>query len=553
MSDKLDDLAIDVIKDFERRNGERGVWEDYWEEIAQLVEPTMRHSLRAGDKATPGERRFDSQMDSEPTRALSKFAAIMDSLLTPKGSIWHRLVPSDRNLLNDRDVKLYFEALNTTLFQQRYAPLANFPSQNQLVYRGLGSFGSAGMFIDKLDKGRGLRYKSVHIGQLYWKENHQGIVDDVIRRFELTAEQFINVPMWRDKITDDIARKAEKNPSEKYEILHRVRTRQVVDEEALDHTAMPFESVYVCKNKKMTLHEGGYRSFPYAATRYEQAPDEVYGRSPAMQVFASIRSLQVEKRAVLKSAHRNVDPVLLVGDDGLAQNVSLRPGAVVPGGVTADGRPLVQPLPAGNPNIGLDLMQQEKADIQDAFLIRLFQILQENPRMTATEVLERAREKGMLLAPTVGRQESEYLGPLISREIEVLNQLGLLPPMPEALIEAEGEYTIVYDSPLSKVARAEEAAGLHRTFETVLPIVNVTQDPSVLDNFNFDVITRDLSDIQAVPASWMRAQEEVAQLREQRQQAQERAMAAQEAPAQASLIQAAAAGKKAGLTKEDME
>jgi hypothetical protein len=37
--------------------------------------------------------------------------------------------------------------------------------------------------------------------------------------------------------------------------------------------------------------------------------------------------------------------------------------------------------------------------INDTFLITLFQIMVDNPRMTATEVMEKAQEKSMLLTP----------------------------------------------------------------------------------------------------------------------------------------------------------
>ena len=60
-------------------------------------------------------------------------------------------------------------------------------------------------------------------------------------------------------------------------------------------------------------------------------------------------------------------------------------------------------------------MTGQRAAVNDALYIRLFQILVQNPQMTATEVVERTNEKGILLAPTVGRQQSEYLGPLIDR------------------------------------------------------------------------------------------------------------------------------------------
>ena len=131
------------------------------------------------------------------------------------------------------------------------------------------------------------------------------------------------------------------------------------------------------------------------------------------------------------------------------------------------------------------MMEHEAALINDAFLVTLFQILTETPQMTATEVIERTNEKGILLAPTIGRQQSEYLGPLIDRELDVLAAQNLLPPMPPRLREAQGEYEVRYDSPLARAQRAQEAAGFIRTVETVKELVNITQDTSLLDPFDF--------------------------------------------------------------------
>jgi hypothetical protein len=156
--------------------------------------------------------------------------------------------------------------------------------------------------------------------------------------------------------------------------------------------------------------------------------------------------------------------------------------------------------------------------------------------MTATEVLERAREKGALLSPTMGRQQSEMLGPMIERELDLLTQQGLLPELPPALIEAEGEYEIEYDSPLSRSQRSEEAAGWLRTLEAAIAYANTTQDISVLDQFDIDVIYPALAEINAVPASWMRGQEAVDQMRQQRSQQQEMQQMVEAAPAAAGVM-----------------
>jgi hypothetical protein len=163
----------------------------------------------------------------------------------------------------------------------------------------------------------------------------------------------------------------------------------------------------------------------------------------------------------------------------------------------------VQTLPTGQVQVTVEMMQEERELIKDAFLVSLFQILTESPQMTATEVIERTNEKGILLAPTVGRQQSEYLGPMIDRELSLLAEMRLLEPMPPAIREARGEYHVNYTSPLARAQRAQEVAGMSRTLEMTLNIVNTTQDPEPLDNFDFDTIVRDTATIQGVAESWM--------------------------------------------------
>src|SRR5260221_7885680 len=141
------------------------------------------------------------------------------------------------------------------------------------------------------------------------------------------------------------------------------------------------------------------------------------------------------------------------------------------------------------------MMAEEKSLINDAFFVTLFQILTETPTMTATEVIERTNEKGILLAPTVGNQQSGYLGPLIERELDVAMAIGEMPDFPPEIREARGLPTATYSSPLSRAMRAQEAAGFVRTVETVKELVAITGDPSLLDPFKFDVAIPSIAEI----------------------------------------------------------
>ena len=536
-------IAEEVCREYALMSAARSNFESHWTEIAERVIPAHSKLFQQGGfTGTKGEKRNEYIYDSTAAIALNRFSSILDSLLTPRNQTWHRILPSDRELQKDRQVRLWFEEVNRILFKFRYSAKANFASQNQQNYKSLGAYGTGCMFVDDMAGEPGIRYRNCHLGEIYFSENHQGIVDKVLRYFPLSARQAVQ--KWGDVLPQTIRDTANRAPEKEYFFFHCVKPRTDRDPERRDYKGMAYASYYVAEEGKTLLSEGGYSTMPFPISRYEQMPGEIYGRSPAMDVLPAIKTLNEQKKTVLKQGHRTVDPVLLAHDDGIVDSFSMRPGAINAGGVSADGRALVQPLAVGNIAIGKELMDDERAVINDAFLVTLFQILVETPQMTATEVMERTREKGILLAPTIGRQQTEYLGPMIERELDILARQGMLPPMPDMLIEAQGDYRVEYDSPLSRAQRAEEASGLMRSVETALQVVNVTQNPEPLDFYDWDTIIPEISEIQGVPARWMRDPQVVAQMRQGRAEQAARQETIQAAPAGAAMIKAAAAAQK---------
>lgn len=541
-----DEIADEVIREFDRLWLSRGVFESHWDEIARRIWPNTSMSFNALNLRTPGQKRTQDLFDSTAALSLNRFAAILDSLLTPRNGKWHQLTTSDSALNRNRQVQLYFEECTNILFRERYAARSNFASQNNYNFRYLGAFGTSCMFTDELDGGRGLRYKSVPLGHLYLAENHQGIIDKVTRRIKLSARQAIQ-KYGEENLPDAITAAMGSDPDMMFEFIHVVKPNDERDFIRRDFRGMKWASFHVSITGRKLVREGGYNSMPYSTSRYEQEFDEVYGRSPAMDLLPAIKTLNEEKKTVLKAGHRAIDPVLLASDDGVVDGFSQRPGAINAGGVTADGRPLVHALPTGNLQIGKELMDDERNTIKDGFLVSIFQILQDNPQMTATEVLERTKEKGILLAPTIGRQQSEYIEPMIHREIDILQrQPGMLPPMPQILREARGQYKIFHDSPLSRAQRAEEAAGVMRVMEQGVAYFNATQDHSVFDYLDIDKIMPALAYISGVPPSWLRTVEQVKTLRMGRQKEQQDQKMIQAAPAAAAVMKAQAASQQAG-------
>lgn len=537
----------DLCRKFEQLAGSRTNWESHWQEISERVYPLYSRSFQGQNmNSIKGDKRNTQMYDSTARMALDRFAASMESMLTPRNQRWHNLTATNPYLNKIRAVGLWFDEVTDILFRYRYGIKGNYASQQHELYHMLGAFGTGALYIDGLGRrdGGGLRYKSIPLHELYFCENHQGVIDTVFRKFPKTVRQAVQeFGADNPALPDSIKGKIDQSPEDEVWFLHHVSPQHDFDPERFDAKGMPYVSHYICLDNKEIVREGGYQTFPYAVSRYVTAPGEIYGRSPAMTVLPNIKILNEQKKTLLKQGHRAVDPVLLVHDDGVLDTLSLKPGAINFGGVTAEGRALVHALPVGNVAVGKDMMDDERALINDAFLVTLFQILVDTPQMTATEVLERSREKGALLSPTMGRQQSELLGPMIHRELSILMDQKLLPEMPPELLEAEGEFEIVYDSPLSRAQKAEDAAGLMRTAEFAVQVAVNTQSPEPLDHFNWDMIIPELGHINAVPTRWMRAMEEIAAIRQGRQQQAASAQMTQALPGIAAMTKAAASAQ----------
>jgi hypothetical protein len=267
-------------------------------------------------------------------------------------------------------------------------------------------------------------------------------------------------------------------------------------------------------------------------SRYTKNAEELYGRSPAMLVLPDTNMLNRMNKVSIKGAERAVDPPLMTMDDSLAV-FNLTNGALNRGTLDEQGNELVKPFNANaKVELGLEMMDQKRAIIREAFLLDVFQALIDAPRLNMMQIMEIVKDKAALLSPIMGRQQSELFGPMTERELNILAEARLLPPMPDALIEADGEVTIEYMSPMAIAQRAETGVGILRTWEAITPLLGTEEGKAASRVFNVEETFRELAQVNNYPAKAMRSKDEVEQLKEQDQQA----MDAQQAIAAAPVI-----------------
>jgi len=261
---------------------------------------------------------------------------------------------------------------------------------------------------------------------------------------------------------------------------------------------------------------GGYRTMPYFISRFTTGPREIYGRGPGNILLPDVKMLHEMSKDIVAQAHRAIRPPVLLMDDSIIASYDMRPGALNAGGLVMVGDrvfPAIQEMQSqANFPLSKEMLEDRRAMINAGFYIDLFRILVEEPQITATEALLRAQEKGQLLGPPMGRQQSEWFGPQIMRELDILDQARMIPPPPPELIEAGG-IRVEYTAPLNRFQRAEEGVAIVNTVQAAAPFASI--DPSVLRIFNVEKTVRLLASINGVPEEVLVSEEDFAAIKQQ--------------------------------------
>jgi len=271
--------------------------------------------------------------------------------------------------------------------------------------------------------------------------------------------------------------------------------------------------------------------------RWAKTPGEKYGRGPGHLALPDVKTLNKAKELGLKTWAKVLDMPTMTEDDGVVGNIRNHPGGNTI--VRNTDRSLKPLYPPGTFRDAIGGDQLKTADLQ-ASIRRYFYAdqmeLPVGPAMTAFEVAKRFELLQRLLGPTMGRQETEFLNPLIDRMFGIMLRHGALPKPPDVLVQAGAQIDVQYEGPLAKSQRLAEVEGLERL--QALVVNAATLDPSIVDNIDYDEAIHLAADVLGVPPKLLRDPDDVKKMRDQRAQQQ----AQQQQIADTSSV-AAAAGK----------
>jgi hypothetical protein len=525
--------ADQVIREQESLKALRGVWETHWQECTDYVVPRKNQFTR---KNVPGEKKGVELYDNTAMVSCETLVSSLHGMLTNPNTQWFQLQTGNPEIDDLEHVTEYLQDLSRRM--HRVLNGSNFQPEVYEYYVDLASVGTAVMTVEE-DKDVVVRFSSKHLGEMFVCENAYGMIEKCFRVFEWEASKIVEEfaqgvepteESLKAVVGEKVARAYLKNSSEKFDVVHAVYREDVTT-----RADMPFVSQYVLKIDKTELKEGRFRRFPYIVSRWSKMSGEVYGRSPAMTALPEAKTLNVMAKTVIKGAQKVVDPPVQMPDDGF-----VRPLRAFPGGVNyyrAGSSDRIEPIfNDSRIDFGFEAMRERQQRVREAFFVDKLNLVQSD-RMTTVEVNQRVQEQLRFLGPLLGRQQTEFLRPLIDRVLDIMvrldNGTGEIIGFPPQEIQGV-ELDVQYSSPIARAQRLGEAESLQSAFAASAPLFQMS--PDSVDNIDADAWIRENFKIFGASTKVLRDRRSMEAMREARQQAQQAAVEQQQSMAEAEQL-----------------
>lgn len=483
--------------------------DDWINRIAHYAEPTLynyKYDIGSTKGNLPGDI-YDGTM----VNASNTFSNGIYSYLTNPSSRWVNITVRDRRKLNIPGVRDWLQHVEETIYGVLSS--TNFYPEIHQCYRSL-VFGNCVIYREK-DELDIVRYYSIPLTECYFERDHKRNIVAMWRRIKKTPLELVS--QFPDTVSDKVREMAKKGNNQQYiTVLHVVRPRFHRDMKKIDKENKKFESIYIDKDNKTLLEEGGYDKFPFFVGSFINDPSSPYAYGPGHLSLYDGKTLNQMMLTTIRAAQKQTDPPITIPHDGYIMPFLQDPGSINYR-LTSDPRDEAKGIISGaNFQVGMQMIQDSRDMIRQAFFVDLFlSITNTTKRMTVPELQERIAEKAPMLGPVIDNLTSGFLNYIIEDLVEVLAEGGVIDPAPEAL--KDSNYELDWLSPLAKAQRVSELNSI-MAFGNVLA-TTMQMNPDAVDNVDFDELLRVASDVTGLKQTIMKEVDEVEELRKKRNEA----------------------------------
>lgn len=527
----LPDMTPDRVR-LEERYAElkmlRSSVSSYLEDARRFIRPNgTDFSL---DRTFGGHKDNDSVnlYDDTAVWANQMFANGLTSYLMPKADRWAFLKPAHKSSSELTDEELvYLEAISDRIFHEFTLPSTRFYSTGHMTFLDVGSYGTAAIYVSKGEQGSVVNFRSCPLADTFFDLDHEGRPDTVYYR------RFLSTKAMVQRFPDVVNQEGfdPKSQTQTWELVYSVEPNRDVKSRTGGRIGgtRPFRVTFWCPRLKHVLEEGGLTYFPFLIPRWAVTSGQVYGLGPSNACIANIRVLNKLVKELLISAEiTNAPPMwaedesILLPEYGPRKWVWGQPGSEPP-----------QPIMSGSqPNITLEMIESYRAAITRSYFVDQIMREQKKERQSVLEIQDERGQMLQQLGPLLSRQEEEFLSPAIEMTFQFLARARQFPDPPESLTNAALD--IVYTSPAAHAQYAGKLGDISAFLQDIVPLAQVK--PDVMDAINDTELVDHYARYRSVPRKVINSKKAIAEIREQRAQAEEMQQTAQMAPEMSGAV-----------------
>jgi len=532
----MDKSDKDIIKALDQRkssmDAEYAHWEPHYREIRDAIMPARgRFSLGERKKNATLNRKI---IDSSAGRALRTLRAGLMSGMTSPSRPWFKLGLYDEGLEDNPAVKQYLE----TVQRRMYAVLrgSNMYRTFDACYGDMGLYGTwSGLIVPSFeDIIRGI---AMPMGSYRIAEDDEGNVSNLHYECRRTVSQVVE-EFGLENCSSRVQTAFKNNQMGDWvDMYHAIEPRRQRDPMSPYAVDMPWASYYWEQDQTdKLLEKSGFRFNAILGPRWESMLGETYSvSSPGMLALGDCLQLQQQQR------DKQIAIQLMARPPMQAPGSYKKGFRAVPGHVHyVDSQELqkggLRPTHEVRPDVNALIMdiQETRQRISEAFFEDLFMLTIQSDRrnITATEIAERHEEKLIVLGPVLEALDYGLLQPVIETTYGYMQEARVLPEAPE---ELEGmALKVEYVSLLAQAQKAVGVAAIERTLGFAGSVAQL--NPSALDKIDTDQMVDEFADQIGPPVKVIRTDEQVAAIRQAREEQQAQAQMMEQAEPMANAV-----------------
>lgn len=503
-------------------------WLPLWRDISDHIAPDMGR-WNTSD-VNEGKRRDQLIINSTGRGALKILASGMFSGMTSPSRPWFKLATPDAGLMDFGPVKSWLH--QAELAMQEVFARSNLYNVLPTLYAEQGAFG-VGAIACMPDDDEFIRFYNFTAGSYMAATSSRQQVDTLYREFKMTARQ-MEQQFGKEALSSTVQTLLGTNPDAWVDVCHAVEPNDKRIATRDDSRNMPIRSVYWEKggDQDKMLRQSGFKSSPIMVPRWDVNGENVYGSGPGSVALGDTKALQLMEKRKAQMLEKGVNPPMGAPSSLRGQRASILPGDITYVDQNAVGQgfaPLYQIDASWYGALRAEIMAHEER-INSAFFVDLFLMISSMDDVrTATEIAARKEEKMLMLGPVLERMNDELLDPLIDRVFNLMMEQSaprwegllpgspMLPPPPQEL--AGMDLNVEYVSILAQAQKALGVSGIERAISFAGNLAGI--QPDIVDKINFDQAVDDYAAMLGVPPTIIRSDEDVAQMRQARAQAQQ--------------------------------